>query len=103
MALSAVTASTAVKLSNSRVKVDSSNGLGRGLTATQPISAGSLLLRLDPLVSVLDNEILPQACSTCFSVSKTIDNTAGKELLKCTGCGMLRYCSKVCPSSYNLV
>ena len=97
MAPIAVTASTATKLSNSRVKIDepASAGLGRGLAVAQSIPAGSLLVRLDPLISVLDNALLDKACSTCFSPSKTVDEKVGKELLKCTGCGILRYCSKV--------
>src|SRR5208282_4182194 len=97
MASIPVTASTATKLSNSRVKIDDSKSasLGRGLSVTQSTPAGSLLVRLDPLISVLDNALLDKACSTCFSPSKTVDEKVGKELFKCTGCGILRYCSKV--------
>jgi hypothetical protein len=93
----AVTASTATKLGSSRVKIDDSKSasLGRRLTVTQSTPAGALLVCLDPLISVLDNTLLDKACSTCFSPSKTVDEKVGKELLKCTGCGILRYCSKV--------
>jgi len=95
MTTAAVTASTASKLANSRLEVAESESLGRGLTVTQDVPAGSLLVRLDPLISVLDDALLDKACSTCFSISKAVDEAVGKELLKCTGCNFVRYCSKV--------
>lgn len=95
MTLSSVTAATASKLANSRLEVTDSTSLGRGLTVTKDVPAGSLLLRLDPLISVLDDSLLDKACSTCFSISKSVDETVGKELLKCTGCNFVHYCSKV--------
>jgi hypothetical protein len=98
MASSSVTATTATKLLGSRLKVDAppNSPSGRGLTVAEPVAAGTLLLRLDPLISVLDEPFLSKTCSTCFAVSKSVDDTVGKELRKCTGCGLLRYCSKVC-------
>jgi hypothetical protein len=99
-----VTLSTAAKLSGSRVKLDvSSFSTGRGLVSPQSVSAGALLLRLDPLISVLDDSLLDKACSTCFVVAKSMDDTAGQDLLKCTGCGIMRYCSKVSPQSQQTV
>lgn len=98
MSSSAVTAPTATKLRASKLFLDesaASTPLGRRLIVKERIPAGSLLLRLDPLISVLDNALLDKACSTCFISSKEVDAVAGKELLKCTGCRMLRYCSKV--------
>src|SRR5277367_2989801 len=103
MTSSAVTASTAVKLSSSRLIIDTptaSPGLGRSLAVTQVIPAGSSLVRLDPLISVLDDSLLDKTCSTCFISSKTVDPTHGKELLKCTGCRFLHYCSKVHSKSF---
>lgn len=97
-----VTLSTAAKLSGSRVNLDVSSvstPLGRGLVSPQSVSAGALLLRLDPLISVLDDPLLDKACSTCFVISKSMDDTVGQDLLKCTGCGIMRYCSKVSPKS----
>ena len=97
---SAVTASTSSKLANSRVRIDESNAsipLGRGLVATQDVPAGNLLLRLHPLISVLDDVLLDNACSTCFAPSKMVDDISGRELFKCTGCNLIRYCSKVGP------
>jgi len=95
MTTSSVTASTASKLANSRLEVTTSTLLGRGLMVTQGVPAGSLLVRLDPLISVLDDSLLDKACSTCFSMSKSVDESIGKELLKCTGCNFVHYCSKV--------
>lgn len=98
MSVSALTASTSLKLSNSRLKIDSSSeSYGRGLVTTESFAAGSLLLRLDPLISVLDDALLDKACSACLIPSIAVDEVTGKELLKCTGCGFLRYCSKVTP------
>lgn len=98
MTTTGVTASTGVKLSSSRLKIDTptvSAGLGRGLAVTQAVQAGSSLVRLDPLISVLGDALLDKACSTCFVSSKNVDPAYGKELLKCTGCRFLHYCSKV--------
>jgi hypothetical protein len=97
----AVTASTLVKLSSSRLKIEAltaSPGLGRSLAVTQTIPAGSSLVRLDPLISVLDDSFLDKACSACFAGSKSVEPKYGKDLLKCTGCRILHYCSKVHPS-----
>lgn len=93
----AVTTSTATKLSGAKVAVAESSpaGAGRGLRVTVGIPAGSLIVRVDPLLSVLDNELLDKACSGCFAASRAADNVAGKDLLKCTGCSILWYCSKV--------
>lgn len=93
----AVTASTSAKLANSRLQVSTSETLGRGLLVIQDIPAGSLLFRTNPLISVLDDSLLEKACSTCFSISKTVDSSVGKELFKCTGCNLIHYCSKVPP------
>jgi hypothetical protein len=30
-------------------------------------------------------------------MSKTVDDSIGKNLLKCTGCNLVHYCSKVPP------
>jgi|SRR5271156_5606130 len=94
-----ITSSTASKLNNSKVTIVTNDySSGRGLETTQSVPGGSLLVRLDPLISVLDESMLDKACSHCFVISKSLDATVGKELLKCTGCGFLRYCSKVhCP------
>ena len=98
MTSSAITASTSVKLSSSRLRIDTPTAhpdLGRSLVVTQAVSAGSLLVRLNPLISVLDDSLLDKACSACFVSSKSVDPTYGKELMKCTGCRFLHYCSKV--------
>jgi hypothetical protein len=95
---SSVTASTASKLANSRLRIDGSSAtspLGRGLVATQDVPAGNLLLRSNPLISVVDDILLENSCSACFAPSKRVDAVLGKELFKCTGCNLLRYCSKV--------
>jgi|SRR5579862_1605006 len=95
MTIIAVTASTSAKLASSRLQVSTSETLGRGLSVIQDIPAGSLLFRTNPLISVLDDSLLDKACSTCFSVSKTVDGSVGKDLFKCTGCSLVHYCSKV--------
>ena len=94
MASSAVTASTSTKLSGANVAIESSSAAGRGLCATQDIAAGSLIVRLDPLLSVLDDALIDKTCSACFAPSKAVDNVAGKNLLRCTGCQVMWYCSK---------
>src|SRR5579862_625310 len=98
MSLAAITAPTSTKLSNWPVKIDESpQSFGRGLISTESVPGGSLLLSLDPLISVLDDNVLEIACSACFVPSKTVDELIGHELLRCTGCKRARYCSKVTP------
>src|ERR1700735_1140401 len=94
MTTSPATAATATKLSGSRLKLETSTPTGRGLVCPDPAAAGTLLLRLDPLISILDTPFLDKACSTCFTPSKTVDPT-GSDLQYCTGCGIMRYCSRV--------
>jgi hypothetical protein len=93
----AVTASTSTKLAGAKAAIAESSpaAAGRGLRATEAIPAGSLIVRLDPLLSVLEDTLLDKACSACFFPSKAADNAAGKDLLKCTACKALWYCSKV--------
>jgi hypothetical protein len=94
-----ITSPTSARLANSRLKVDeSSQSYGRGLIATESVPPGSLLLRLDPLISVLEGALLDKACSACFTPSKAVGEVNGKDLLKCAGCAHLRYCSKVMSS-----
>ena len=99
--VSGVTASTASKLADSCLRIEEISPLGRGLVTKQAIPAGQCLVRLDPLISVLDDFHIDKACSTCFTLAKTVDNVWGKELLKCKGCGFLRYCSVVLPPVYH--
>ena len=92
-----VTASTATKLAGTKAAIAESSpaAAGRGLRAMEAMPAGSLIARVDPLLSVLDDTHLDKACSGCFAASKAVDSVAGKDLLKCTGCSGLWYCSKV--------
>ena len=105
----AITTSTADKLSSSKLKVDESTAntpLGRALTVTDNIPAGSRLLSIDLIraISVLDNGLLNKTCSTCFSKSEDDDLLYGKKLLACNACRVLRYCSRVPLSlSQNLI
>lgn len=75
---------------------------GNGLFASKDIPAGDLILRVDrPFLAVLDSPHLNDACSNCFVwVPKGGAAAGGDErenviLRACTGCKIVRYCSKV--------
>lgn len=55
--------------------------------------AGSTLLATAPLVSVLDNYNLGRRCGYCFT--KKLGGGGTGELLQCSACKVVRYCSSV--------
>ena len=70
-----------------------STGRGTGLFTTQPIDAGSLVLKIDrPFINVLDAARLESNCEWCLA-SKEDENEV--RLKACTGCKVSRYCDKV--------
>ncbi len=77
-------------------------GKGRGLCANQDISADEDIISiLTPLVVALDIPRLKDTCYGCLGYSpscwKTDENNWGHDmkLQICTGCHVVRYCSKV--------
>ncbi|KAF1986252.1 SET domain-containing protein [Aulographum hederae CBS 113979] len=84
-------------------QVQGSSTAGNGLFATKDIPAGGLIFRKTrPLIGVLDIGHLADTCSNCFvwtqdhSLLEPTD--VPKEVKACTGCQVLRYCSKKCQS-----
>lgn len=77
------------------------SGAGNGLFATTDIAAGELIFSLErPAVAVLDSKQLDIVCSNCFASSEDrgvkYGDVADVVTVKaCTGCRVLRYCSKV--------
>lgn len=76
-------------------------GAGNGLFATTDIAAGELIFSLErPAIAVLDSKQLDRVCSNCFASSedravKYGDVASVVNVKACTGCRVLRYCSKV--------
>lgn len=50
---------------------------------------GSTILSIDPHVFVLSNQYLDSHCSSCAKAAST------SPLMRCSGCGTLRYCNNV--------
>ena len=80
---------------------------GIGLFTPSSIPAGELIFQVNaPFASVLDTPHLKDACARCFvwvpeeqgtDSSSTIDAEQSTVKLKaCTGCKIVKYCSKVC-------
>lgn len=80
---------------------------GRGLWTRQPFKpgttilrcfhgwiycflfAGSIIMAIQPHVFVLSNRYLDSHCSSCVNSAST------SSLMRCSGCGTLRYCNSV--------
>lgn len=78
---------------------------GTGLFTSQPIDAGELVFRVErPLITVLDSARLSVSCEWCLAGGKRdgdgVDGGGweGEGTVRpsaCTGCRIVRYCSKV--------
>ena len=69
---------------------------GRGLFTAKEIQPCSLLLKdKEPFVAVLDSPLLTKACAWCFFYLEEANPEDGVKLSVCSGCKILRYCSKV--------
>ena len=70
---------------------------GTGLFTKQPVNAGSLVFNIDrPLITVLDSARLRDHCEWCLdSAGEEDGEDEGRKLRVCTGCKIVRYCSKV--------
>ena len=77
---------------------------GNGLFAAKAFVAGDLVLRVErEVLSVIDSPALTTVCEACFLTS--VDEWVGGggdgegegrvELMKCGGCGVVRFCGKV--------
>ncbi|KAK4689455.1 hypothetical protein P7C73_g669, partial [Tremellales sp. Uapishka_1] len=81
--------------------VRSTEDRGRGLYVppSRSCKAGSSLLQVKPVVSVLSTPHLSKRCSTCFlspSELSIATNSPPPTLKRCTGCKVLHYCSATC-------
>lgn len=73
------------------------NGMGTGLFATAEIGTGEDVLNIQlPFSAVLDTPRLEDTCSGCFGKRQLEGEEVGTQLRACTGCGVARYCDKVC-------
>ncbi|SCZ97527.1 BZ3500_MvSof-1268-A1-R1_Chr4-3g07231 [Microbotryum saponariae] len=70
---------------------------GRGVVSTTDITVGTTLLNTKPFLSLLDNANLRLRCSTCHV--NEMEMNVKQALLQCSGCRVVRYCSKVCQKS----
>lgn len=80
---------------------------GTGLFTSQPIDAGELVFKVErPLITVLDSARLRVCCEWCLAggdgdADDDAENNGeagegdGVRLRACTGCKIVRYCSKV--------
>ena len=73
---------------------------GTGLFTTKSIQAGEMVFKNErPLITVLDSARLRSCCEWCLTTGHEggdMDHgDGGVKLRACTGCGVVRYCSKV--------
>ncbi|GAA6059034.1 hypothetical protein JCM10212_001259 [Sporobolomyces blumeae] len=79
----------------STVKVERLAGRGRAIVARKEFAPGDPILGTRPLVSVLDSNNVQHRCSMCYKLPS--DAKTGKdELLRCSLCRIVRYCSPAC-------
>jgi len=77
------------------IQIRSTANAGFGLFTTEPIPAGRLISQIErPLITVLDSARLIDTCEWCLRVVQGGDGGCGS-LKACTGCKVVRYCSKV--------
>ncbi|KAH0834774.1 hypothetical protein J3R83DRAFT_10373 [Lanmaoa asiatica] len=72
------------------LEIRKSDHSGRGLWTRQPFKPGSIILSIEPYVFVLSNQYLDSHCSSCANA------TSISPLMRCSSCGMLRYCNSSC-------
>ena len=79
----------------SHIDIRKTTTAGFGTFTSKEISAGQLIFKVErPLVVVLDFPRLSDTCEWCLK--NVQDGTDGGRSLKaCTGCKVVRYCSKV--------
>jgi len=66
-----------------------SNNAGNALFATEDLEAGDVIIRVkDPYVLIPRNSIIPTVCYECLLEERNLKT--------CTGCKIVRYCSKNC-------
>jgi len=81
--------------------VAKSSVAGSGLFASQDIAAGDLIFTLArPAVAALDTKNLGNVCANCFASAADPSILHGEANIQvtvkaCTGCKILKYCSKV--------
>ena len=73
---------------------------GTGLFTSKRIEAGELVFKVErPLITVLDSARLRSCCEWCLTSGhegECLDDAdVGVRLRACTGCRVVRYCSKV--------
>lgn len=68
---------------------------GLGLFTIEALPAGHLIAQIErPLITVLDSARLTDTCEWCLRVVQGDDGSSAS-LKACTGCRIVRYCSKV--------
>jgi SET and MYND domain-containing protein len=73
---------------NDSLEVRESEHYGRGVYARAAISPGVEVMRAEPFVHVISDDVRGQLCDHCLKESET--------LLRCGHCKFVRYCSKDC-------
>ncbi|ODQ52361.1 SET domain-containing protein [Saitoella complicata NRRL Y-17804] len=82
------------------LEVFNDQGKGRGIRSAEAIEEGKCILKLTPAIAVLDDAHLNNTCSGCFALpSNPLGGTTAGSLLRCSGCQIVRYCSKNCQRS----
>ncbi|KAI9568086.1 hypothetical protein HD554DRAFT_2102896 [Boletus coccyginus] len=72
------------------LEIRKSDHSGRCLWTRQHFKPGSIILSIAPHVFVLSNQYLDSHCSSCAKAEST------SPLMRCSGCGTLRYCNSGC-------
>ena len=70
---------------------------GTGLFTIRSIDAGDLMFKVErPQITTLDSARLFEYCEWCLVNGREVEDEAGSVRLRaCTGCKIVRYCSKV--------
>ncbi|WWC72282.1 uncharacterized protein I206_106244 [Kwoniella pini CBS 10737] len=86
-------------------------GRGRGLIAKKSIKPGTVIFKIQPIISTLQNQYFQTICHGCFltleekniyqskNEKEMLDNNGKLKLNRCSKCKVLHYCSKECQIS----
>jgi hypothetical protein len=75
---------------NASIEVRKDAKRGRGLFATKKIARGTVLLKLQPHLAILDKRCLDHLCSSCM-----MEKPDPAPLRRCSGCKAVYYCNEV--------
>lgn len=83
----------------SYITVKAAGSTGSGCFTSKEIPSGQLIFDIErPFIVTLDSARLIDTCERCL-INAQGNDESGSSLKACTGCNVVRYCSKVCLST----